>query len=122
MNRNILSLSRPAWLSPSSGPRSSLRHDFRSRSIRAALDVKSKDGDPKPSIPVATHDFHHTAINDAYGMICHGSVPLHCKSEASEKVNEIFIDNSTKRDVLGSVIDADTMANGTVLKVAAILY
>ena len=118
INRNILSARCPAW--SFSGPRSSIRHDSLSRSIRATLDDKSEDVNTKPPISVGEHAFHHKAINDAYEMICHGSVPSHTKSAASGKVTQIASDNSAKRDVLGNASNANATANGAVLKVAAI--
>jgi hypothetical protein len=113
MIRNIASMNRPAWSSASSAPRSSLRHASLSISIRAAVNVKGQDGNSMLKTAVAKHDIDHTAINDAYGMIYHGSVPSHSKTAASTKENDVSV-------VKKIAVDAVTTADDAVLKVVTI--
>ena len=114
--RKIASMSRPVW---SSARRPSLMHASRRISIQAAVDVEGKDENTKPTTTVTKHHLDHTDINDAYGMIYHGSVPSHSKTAASQNKTDVAIDESvsTKGDVLRNDFEDIDAHDGAVLKV-----
>ena len=117
MNRNFVSINRPARLSCPSLPPPSLRHASPSIYIQAAVDGKDTIADIKSEKDSTKQVVdHHAAVNDAYGMIYHGSVPSHSKT-AAVNLTGVSTDESTKGVVQNSVDDTAFASDGAAFKV-----